>query len=302
MNNQSILGWESVQDLDRQDTYVWTLPSLLNLVSESLPRLTVSCDEPPVGVRKLVVVGGGQLIDNAKFWRRDRSPATWLCAVPSLWGSGAEASPVAVRTVDGKKDAQVDQSLLPDARAVLPGLVFSIPAERARWGMGDAWSHALEGFLSPLATADVRAQCADLIKNELLSAQLKSGPEWFELSARACSLQARSGVGLIHAIAHVLEPRLQNFGHARLCSLFLWPVFKFNIERGPKVGQLLGQFAIDSAQLAQTFQQLFSADEYREVVPALRAHWSEIIRHPLARINSTLVRADAITWFDEVVQ
>ncbi|WP_436104666.1 hypothetical protein [Massilia sp. LjRoot122] len=241
-------------------------------------------------------------MDKAKFWRRDCSPATWLCAVPSLWGSGAEASPVAVRTVGDKKDAQLDASLLPDARAVLPTLTSTIPADIARWGMGDTWSHALEGFLSPLASHQVRADGAQLINNELLPADLQPGSAWFELSAKACAIQANSGVGLIHAIAHVLEPKLQNFGHARLCSLYLWPVFIFNSERGPKVGQLFEEYGLDSTTIGATLEQLFDAEEYRVLLPALNTHWSEIIRHPLSRINCTLVRSDAITWFNEVVR
>jgi alcohol dehydrogenase class IV len=302
MSKQSILSWESVRDLDCQETYVWTLASLQAAVSAALPRLTVGCDEPPAGVRRLVVVGGGQLMDKAKFWRRDRSPATWLCAVPSLWGSGAEASPVAVRTIDDKKDAQLDASLLPDARAVLPPLTSTIPADVARWGMGDTWSHALEGFLSPLASQEVRATGAQLINDELLPAGLAPSLAWFELSSKACVVQANSGVGLIHAIAHVLEPKLQGYGHARLCSLYLWPVFMFNSERGPKVGKLFEEYAIDPAKLGATIKELFDADDYRELLPALNAHWPEIIRHPLSRINCTLVRSDAIAWFNEVVQ
>jgi alcohol dehydrogenase class IV len=302
MSKQSILSWESVQGLDCQETYVWTSASLQAAVSAALPGLNVGCDEPPAGVRRLVVVGGGHLMDKAKFWRRDRSPATWLCAVPSLWGSGAEASPVAVRTVDVKKDAQLDASLLPDARAVLPTLTSTIPADTARWGMGDAWSHALEGFLSPLASHELRAEGAQLINNELLPAGLEPSPAWFELSAKACVIQASSGVGLIHAIAHVLEPKLQGFGHARLCSLYLWPAFMFNSERGPKVAMLCEEYGIDSTALGATLKQLFDAEAYRELLPALNAHWSEIIRHPLSRINCTLVRSDAITWFNEVVR
>lgn len=302
MSKQSILSWESVRDLDCQETYVWTLASLQATVSAALPRLTVGCDEPPVGVLRLVVVGGGQLMDKAKFWRRDHSPGSWLCAVPSLWGSGAEASPVAVRTVDDKKDAQLDASLLPDARAVLPPLTSTIPADIARWGMGDTWSHALEGFLSPLASQKVRADGARLINDELLTTALEPSPAWFELSAKACVVQANSGVGLVHAIAHVLEPKLQAYGHARLCSLYLWPVFMFNSERGGKVEKLFEEYGIDRVSLVTTIKQFFDAEEYRELLPALNAHWSEIIRHPLSRINCTLVRSDAIAWFNEVVQ
>ena len=44
----------------------------------------------------LIVIGGGTLMDEAKIWRAHNAPGIRLIVIPSLWGSGAEVSPVAV--------------------------------------------------------------------------------------------------------------------------------------------------------------------------------------------------------------
>lgn len=294
MAEQEILPWNAVRSLPREGSYVWTLPRLSAVVSQELSGLTVGTTAPQIGVPNVVVISGGSLIDRAKFWRREQSPETWLCAVPSLWGSGAEASPIATRIVDAQKVAVLDPALRPDARSIWPALAQYIPDESARWGMGDAWAHALEGFLSPLAEADLRQCCASFIATELLPADLAIHPRWFDLSSKACTLQAQSGVGLVHAIAHVLEPQLEGYGHARLCSLFLWPVFAFNRSRSPKLEQLCAQYGLDPEQLASVSKQLFVPADFHELVPSLTHNWQTVVRHPLARINCTLVRPDAL--------
>ena len=93
----------------------------------------------------LVVIGGGTLIDETKVWRLEQSPELTLIAIPSIWGSGAEASPIAVRNRGGKKDIRVDKKLLPDARAVWPELAATISPERVRFACGDSWSHVQIG-------------------------------------------------------------------------------------------------------------------------------------------------------------
>ena len=60
-----------------------------------------------------IVAGGGTLIDRAKVFRRNNWPALNLVAIPTIWGSGAEVSPVAVLT-GAKKDIHFTDDLIPD--------------------------------------------------------------------------------------------------------------------------------------------------------------------------------------------
>jgi len=128
----------------------------------------------------LVVVGGGHLIDEAKALKA-RSPALKLAVVPSLWGSGAEASPVIVLDRGGRKDIQVLPQAVPDLIIWAPELAASVPLARASQACGDAWSHALEAWLSPLADDALRTDLATLI-GTLCTLPLAPDPRWFMAS------------------------------------------------------------------------------------------------------------------------
>jgi alcohol dehydrogenase class IV len=297
-SEQTVLTWDDVKALPPQETAAWVIAPLARWAASELACPVIPQDaEPEAGLRRLVVIGGGAIIDQAKLWKRDRSPGTWLCAVPSLWGSGAEASPVAVRLEAGSKAAHMAPELRPDARAICPALAESVPADAARWGYGDTFAHVVEGFLSPLATDELRGEMAGFMRDRLLPQPLTPAPEWFELSALACALQARAGVGLVHGIAHVLEPCTAGFGHARICAAFLFPVLAYNVSRGPKVPSLCGQHRLDLDQLLGRARAIFEPADFDTLLPALEAQWMSVLRHPLSRINCTVVRPNSLAYF-----
>ena len=182
-------------------TALWTTASVARIVRDTL---ALDDEVPLEEAETLVVAGGGTLIDAAKLRAREQTRPVRLIAIPSIWGSGAEASPIAVGLEGGRKVVHVDPRLLPDVRVVWPELGASVPRERARVACGDAWAHALEGFLSPLASDELRRELAAVITT-MLELPIAFDPRWFEASAIACAGQARSSVGLVHGIAHVLE-------------------------------------------------------------------------------------------------
>ncbi len=283
----------------------WCLPRFAPTVRTRFgERLVDTLEDVPADATLLVVVGGGERIDRAKLWRRDARPALTLVAVPTLWGSGAEASKVVALNVDGKKAIAVDEALLPDARLIWPELASELPDWRAREACGDAWSHALEGFLSPLATHALRDELSSILRT-MTTLPIANDPEWFEPSARACAAQARAGVGLVHGIAHVLEGRLaahaseRPFGHARLTSLFLRPVMALNRELSPKFDELMEEHDVDGARVLAACDELFDAAAYDEVLPVLEAAWMDVLRDPCSRTNSALVRPAHLSFFTE---
>ncbi len=298
MAEQAVLSWEAVQALTADETAVWTTNSLAQRVSAVLPfPQYVDPKMPPTGSVRVIAIGGGRLIDHAKLWRKEQSPNTWLLAIPSLWGSGAEASTVAVRMEGGRKVPHMSSELLPDARAVWPELAGNIPADLARWGMGDTWSHALEAFFSPLASNALRGQLAAFLRNQLLPQPLLAAPFWFELSAEACRLQALASVGLIHGMAHEIEPKLPGFGHARLCATLLWPVMRFNASRGSKVHDIAAAHGLPLDAVFLRLHELYSESDFSALLPVLITHWMEVLRNPMSRINSVLCRPTDLAWF-----
>ena len=297
-SDQAILSWEALQALPVDGTVIWTTASLATRVGAVL-HFPQTLDEkvPPVGIQRVIVLGGGSLIDCAKLWRKERSPATWLIAVPSLWGSGAEASIVAVRQENGRKVPYMEAELLPDARAVWPELADSIPVDLARWGMGDAWSHALEAFLSPLASETLRGELAIFLRDRLLPQPLVRAPHWFDLSAEACRFQSLAGVGLVHGMAHEIEPNLFGFGHARLCATLLWPVMSFNARRGNKIRDLAADHALPLDFVFARIKDLYADDDFTALLPVLTANWMSVLRNPLSRINGVVCRPADLAWF-----
>jgi len=249
----------------------------------------------------LVVVGGGTLIDQAKAVR-ERRAGLKLVAIPSIWGSGAEASPVIVLSQGGRKEIRINSSARPDAVVSWPELARDVPDERLRAGCGDCAAHALEGFLSPLATPELREALAEVIRRAC-ALPLGFNPEWFELSALACAGQAQSGVGLVHGIAHVLEGPLRaqqperNWHHARLCATFLEPVMRLNQAGSGKWNQLLAAHRLPEAEIWKLLRDLFEPESFRAALPVLRQEWRNVLRDACSRTNSVLVRPD---WLERM--
>ena len=75
---------DQLRDVNLGQTVVWATRSVKNLVRSKLPYQIVDPSAPPPsGLNTLIVVGGGGLIDEAKAWIRDQSPAVHLVAIPS---------------------------------------------------------------------------------------------------------------------------------------------------------------------------------------------------------------------------
>ena len=256
------------------------------------------------GLGTLLTVGGGSRMDQAKRWRAERSPATRLIVIPSLWGSGAEVSPIVAITEGASKHIGMGPQFLPDYRAVWPELALSIPPKTALYACGDSWSHALEGFLSPLANDAVREELAEVMRT-LTTLPLGNDPRWFEASARACAGQAKASVGLVHGIAHTLEGLLTTsgyagWGHARLCATYLYPVMAYNVSCNQKWPEMAAKYRLDTAAIDTILRQLFDADAYRAILPVLEAAWPKVIRDVSSRTNSALVRPAALDFFRKV--
>ncbi len=295
-------SFEKLSTAFPSDGRVWTLARFADRAHEKFGKEIVTWpDAPPPNLSAVIALGGGTLIDRAKVWRHHESAATKLFAVPSMWGSGAENSPVAVINGAGEKEIFLGAEYLPDARLIWAELAQGASELRRRNACGDTWSHALEGFLSPIASDALREQLASVIRG-LLRLGAADDQGWFELSARACAGQAQSSVGLVHGIAHVLEPRLGTgrtaLGHAALCRTFAWPVFRYDLG-SPKVVGLLKNFGLEVSAIDDVLRGFFDREIYRELQPDLAEHWKKVLRDPCTRTNSVVVRPASLSYFTE---
>lgn len=290
---------EQLQDVSSNNAVIWVSSPLMERAKQLLPELSFinSAETPSVGLGTVVVIGGGSLIDKAKLWRHRSSPNTKLIAVPSIWGSGSEGNGIALEILDGAKKPVVDESLKPDSYYYTDQFLDITPDVLKKRGVGDAFSHALEAFFSPLASPQLRGMSAELLK-DMLKIKGYEDIKWFEFSLLASQYQEKSSVGLIHGIAHTLEP-CTGLGHAELCSLYLYPVLKFNSENSPKVDNFFLEYGLNKEEMFQRTSDFFDPKTFADLLPKLKEYWPLIIRNPLSRVNSVLVRASSVGWFEE---
>jgi acetaldehyde dehydrogenase/alcohol dehydrogenase len=210
----------------------------------------------------IVAVGGGSVIDAAKAMRlfyehpdltmdelslpfldprkrvvqfpQDPHRAR-LVGVPTTAGTGSEATPAAVLTVEGHKSTLVDYTLTPDVAIIDPRLMTSMPpAMTADTGI-DALTHALEALVSVFASpfSDAFAvQSARLIFQWLPKAYADGS----DVAARtgmadaaniAGQAFANAFVGVNHALAHSVGARF-HLAHGRANAIFLPHVLRYN--------------------------------------------------------------------------
>lgn len=287
---------------DAASTVLLATGSARACASRLLPWPT--CDDPAAvdpNFKTLVAAGGGKLIDRAKYFRATVRPDLRLVAMPSIWGSGAERSRVVVLNRAGGKEIHTGDQFLPDAIAYCPEFMDSIPAWRARYACGDAWAHALEAFLSPLAGGEIRKAAAELMR-KMAELPTAAHEGWFEASGEACALQAMATVGLIHGIAHTLEApvtaayRDASWGHSRLCSTFLFPVLLLNRELSERPTRLFREYEVDWDTLTRIFSGLFEPESYARVLPMLIRYWPLVLRDRCTRTNVALVRPSSLDF------
>jgi alcohol dehydrogenase class IV len=301
---QRVWSLEQMLAEDLPAAVVWATPSVRARSESKVPYThQAPLSGLEAGTRTLVVVGGGTLMDAAKVFRHEHAPSVSLVAIPSIWGSGAEASPVALETgADGRKVIRLGPEYVPDVRVKWPELADSVPPRLARHACGDAWSHALEGLLSPLAGEELRAGIGKVLST-MRDLPIGTDPRWFEASAEACRLQAQSSVGLVHGIAHTLEGPLRaaqpdfGWGHAALCSTFLWPVFSLSRSTSERARERLASVGIEADRVSDVARGLFEEEAYDRALPLLTAHWKDVLRDPCTRTNGTLVRPSQLEHF-----
>lgn len=274
----------------------WVTPSARDAFAARWDIQIVPTGVLPAGTATLVACGGGKLIDTAKAAAKRRPEPLVVVAVPSLWGAGAEASPVVVLDRhDGTKDVVTDPAQLPDDVVLWPQLTETVPADLRRWGAADVWAHALEAIASPLGDALVRDELARILAQlDGLDPVTGDARLWLELSGRASAAQARAGVGFAHGIANVMEGRMPGWGHARIIAAVLPAVLRRTAAESPRWRGAADRHGFDAGAIAARLETLTTPEDTFAVLDALPAAWPEILREPSTRMSGYLVRSDEL--------
>jgi len=250
---------------------------------EADPTLTIvrKCTEVAAAFRPDVIVafGGGSPMDAAKIaWVLYEHPEVnfhslamrfmdirkriyhfpklggkaTLVAIPTTSGTGSEVTPFAVVTDDttGKKYPIADYELTPRIAIIDPNLVMNLPKPLTAFGGIDAVTHALEAYVSIMATAftDGQAlQALKLLKDYLPHAYQRgvSDPVAREKVHYAATIAgmafANAFLGVCHSMAHKLGAEF-HLPHGLAIGLLVANVVRYNANDNPTKQSAFSQY------------------------------------------------------------
>uniref|UniRef100_A0A0G4HM74 Aldehyde-alcohol dehydrogenase n=1 Tax=Chromera velia CCMP2878 TaxID=1169474 RepID=A0A0G4HM74_9ALVE len=180
-----------------------------------------------------------------------------LVAVPTTSGTGSEVTPFTVITDDvaHQKYPLADYALTPSMAIVDPELVMSMPKTLAAWSGIDALTHAVECYVSVLAThfTDAEAVRAIELVFKYLERSYKGGakdPEARENMHYAATIAgmafANGFLGICHSMAHQLGGSLR-IPHGLANALLLSHVIRYNATDMPTKQGLMPQYRYPNA-------------------------------------------------------
>ncbi|MGF1570801.1 MAG: bifunctional acetaldehyde-CoA/alcohol dehydrogenase [Nodosilinea sp.] len=253
-------------------------PTLSN-VNQGLERLRRF--EPDV----LIAIGGGSPMDAAKvMWLMYEQPQiefeglamrfmdirkrvyelpalgqkAQLICVPTTSGTGSEVTPFAVVTDDrvGIKYPLADYALTPNVAIVDPALTLHMPRNLTAFGGIDALTHALEAYVSIMASdfTDGLALQAIALLMEYLPRAYKNGaadPEAREKVHYAATIAgmafANAFLGVCHSLAHKLGSTF-HVPHGLANALMISHVIRYNATDAPFKQAIFPQYRFPNAK------------------------------------------------------
>lgn len=181
----------------------------------------------------LVALGGGSAMDCAKAMAYFSGTKAPLAAIPTTSGSGSEVTDFAVLTHGQTKYPLVDKRLRPDLAILDSDFLRDLPPALIADTGFDVLTHAIEAYTSSNAGTipDLLAQEAFRTAYACLPASYAGNTEvrlrLHMASTLAGMAFSQSGLGLCHAMAHVLGARF-HIPHGRLNAILLPAVISSN--------------------------------------------------------------------------
>ncbi|EEW1623719.1 bifunctional acetaldehyde-CoA/alcohol dehydrogenase [Escherichia coli] len=175
-----------------------------------------------------------------------------MIAVTTTSGTGSEVTPFAVVTDDstGQKYPLADYALTPDTAIVDANLVMDMPKSLCAFGGLDAVTHALEAYVSVLASEFSDGQALQALKllKEYLPASYHEGAKNPVAREKVHSAATIAGIafanaflGVCHSMAHKLGSQF-HIPHGLANALLIANVIRYNANDNPTKQTAFSQY------------------------------------------------------------
>ncbi|MDR1941338.1 MAG: iron-containing alcohol dehydrogenase, partial [Endomicrobium sp.] len=188
----------------------------------------------------------------------DLGAKAMLVAIPTTSGTGSEVTPFAVITDDKThiKYPIADYALTPDMAIIDPNFVDSMPKGLCAASGIDALTHALESYVSVLATNFTNSPALEAVKLifRYLPRSYQGGKEdpvarekMHYASTLAGMAFANAFLGICHSMAHKIGAAF-NIPHGIANALLINQVIRFNATDCPKKQGIFPQYKYPAAK------------------------------------------------------
>lgn len=181
-----------------------------------------------------------------------------MVAIPTTSGTGSEVTPFAVVTDDrtGIKYPLADYALTPNMAIVDPELVLGMPKKLTAYGGIDALTHALEAYVSVLATEFTEGLALEAIgllfeylpRSYQLGANDPEAREKVHYAATIAGMAfANAFLGVCHSLAHKLGSTF-HVPHGLANALMISHVIRYNATDAPFKQAIFPQYEYPQAK------------------------------------------------------
>jgi len=248
---------------------------------------------------EFIAIGGGSVIDTAKLLlaksisgevkkippfslNEKNRKKPYFIAIPTTAGSGSESNGVAVFEDNSAKIPIVSDLIVPDLVILDPVVCEAMPDKILLTTAIDALSHGFESYFSKISNEFSKmlslASCKNIIigLSDVFSEQnrLPNLEKLLYASYMAGLAQSTTSVGIIHAISHVISPKV-NLGHGHLNTIILPHILKFYHEKNIDV---------------DSFAKEIGLKDVNEIISIINLH---IVEQNIQSINSNDILIDS---------